>query len=701
MIEINEISLSLCERNLFDLLSFHFGEGISVIRGRSGSGKSLLLDLLLGYRKPDRGSVAYEKTFSISTLLTRRTDLLSNLSLEENIQALLGLEKLKSREYSHLCDLLSFKKSSMPLHELSGGEKKKAELIFVFLRDAEIYFLDEPFASLDVEATNRLLGFLIERAKSCSIIMADNSECGKNIPDARILDLEAKRRESLKDNALKESKISWEIGSPCRPSRKWIWISQWRSTPRFLWVGRIASFLLCVIALALALSVLPLDEGQNKLSGIVRSDRSTYFVDRMPPNYGDIDDTPFFSLVQRAPSEVSLSFTDDTGRYLFLSSPLLSEGVAGDQENGLRGEGGGVSIFKEGEQIVETLSYRILSTEEAERFRRDLPAVVLESIVALDRKVYYFSFDALDRVFLNGGFASLRALDGTSFGEVNDWAIPTSSSGRGYDNFIFSNQPDGLDFAPVVVEEREGISPVQVPWDLVPRNDGSSEPSFQIDKSTDGAVHITRDFLLNMLLWNRDGKGYRMIMEKAFALKQGYSLETPYPVGTSSFQLPIFIMLTSLFGFFFLTDVILWSISPSRERKNRKGRREVLRYEKGRRRLSYSFPLSAAGLVTGFSLSLLAYGLGIIGFNQYYFQSSFDRGVDLSLYKRDMFYDQFYRDPAFIEKTFGYWKVEDYAYADFTPMILVALAIVVLLSFLAFVPEVITHDRSEKSFQKL
>lgn len=169
MIQVVDVYRSFGRQQVFKGLNLQVNKGeILAIVGRSGSGKTVMLKLLIGLLRPDRGQVLIEGT-DITKLYARRLDrvrerfgmlfqggaLFDSMTVFDNVAfPLREKTKLSEAEIAAAVQQMLEKVGLADMGykfsaELSGGMKKRAALARALITGPSIVLFDEPTTGLD------------------------------------------------------------------------------------------------------------------------------------------------------------------------------------------------------------------------------------------------------------------------------------------------------------------------------------------------------------------------------------------------------------------------------------------------------------------------------------------------------------------------------------------------------------------------
>lgn len=162
----------------FDENSFHLQaslptKGISAIFGRSGAGKTTLINLVSGLVQPDSGHIRFngrtifDSKQGVDIAIEKReigyvfqdARLFPHLSVERNLRY--GVTNFDSNYFNEIVTLLAIEPllSRYP-SSLSGGEKQRVAIGRALLSKPKVLLMDEPLASLDNPRKRELMPFL-------------------------------------------------------------------------------------------------------------------------------------------------------------------------------------------------------------------------------------------------------------------------------------------------------------------------------------------------------------------------------------------------------------------------------------------------------------------------------------------------------------------------------------------------------------
>ncbi|WFB50130.1 molybdenum ABC transporter ATP-binding protein ModC [Vibrio coralliilyticus] len=157
-------------------------KGITAIFGRSGAGKTSLIDVVAGLRTPDQGEITvsgktlYSSQSKINVSAHKRrvgyvfqeSRLFPHYRVKGNL--LYGVRELDQQHFDKVIKLLALEPllKRYPI-QLSGGEKQRVAIGRALLSKPEILLMDEPLASLDIPRKREVLPFLEQLASEIEI----------------------------------------------------------------------------------------------------------------------------------------------------------------------------------------------------------------------------------------------------------------------------------------------------------------------------------------------------------------------------------------------------------------------------------------------------------------------------------------------------------------------------------------------------
>ncbi|MFD3259204.1 ABC transporter ATP-binding protein [Paenibacillus lentus] len=156
-------------------LSIHPGEVIGII-GPNGAGKSTTLDLLLGLRSPDKGTVEYwcHEPYRHIGVQLQSTPFFPGYSALENMRlfaAFYGV-RLKTDAILDILERCGLKDAAKTdANRLSGGQQKRLAIAMTLVHNPSLVFLDEPTAALDPRARREIRELIAKLADNGTSIV--------------------------------------------------------------------------------------------------------------------------------------------------------------------------------------------------------------------------------------------------------------------------------------------------------------------------------------------------------------------------------------------------------------------------------------------------------------------------------------------------------------------------------------------------
>lgn len=215
LIELRNVSKRFDPLVVLNQLSLEIEEGESlVIIGASGSGKSVMLKLIVGLLEPDEGEIIFDghRIHGLSErqlvpiriqfgFLFQMGALFDSMTVEENIAFPLIEHTSKSAsEIDRLVDeklalvALQNVRRQMPA-QLSGGQRKRVALARAIALDPRVILYDEPTTGLDpirADVINELILKLQRELKVTSVVVTHDMHSAFKVADRIVMLYEGK-----------------------------------------------------------------------------------------------------------------------------------------------------------------------------------------------------------------------------------------------------------------------------------------------------------------------------------------------------------------------------------------------------------------------------------------------------------------------------------------------------------------------------
>ncbi|WP_406494873.1 ABC-F family ATP-binding cassette domain-containing protein [Streptomyces sp. NBC_00846] len=166
--DLEDVTVQAGPKTLLTHLTWQLGPGDRIgLVGVNGAGKTSLLRALAeaartqGDTQPAAGKVVVGKTVRLAYLSQEVHELNPNLRVLEAVQQVrdrVDLGKGREMTAGQLCEQFGFSKEKQwtPVGDLSGGERRRLQILRLLMDEPNVLFLDEPTNDLDIETLTQL-----------------------------------------------------------------------------------------------------------------------------------------------------------------------------------------------------------------------------------------------------------------------------------------------------------------------------------------------------------------------------------------------------------------------------------------------------------------------------------------------------------------------------------------------------------------
>ncbi len=158
VVDLENVSVSYGDKSVLKEVTWRIAPGERTgILGVNGAGKSTLLSLVAGSLLPTSGRVKRGKTIKVATL-TQQLFELEDI-WDDRVSEVIGRQKStyvtggKEMTPGQLLERVGFSSAqlSTPVKDLSGGQKRRLQLLLILLSEPNVLILDEPTNDLDTD----------------------------------------------------------------------------------------------------------------------------------------------------------------------------------------------------------------------------------------------------------------------------------------------------------------------------------------------------------------------------------------------------------------------------------------------------------------------------------------------------------------------------------------------------------------------
>ncbi|MBP3809554.1 MAG: ATP-binding cassette domain-containing protein [Clostridiales bacterium] len=176
---LNNICKSYDGRKVLDNFCYEFtSDAPVVIEGESGIGKTTLLRIITGLEKPDSGEIIFE---GISRESVRFAPVFQEIRLIDKLDAVSNV-KLAAREvsdddiYSNLNSLIPSEELRKKVRDLSGGTRRRVEIVRACLSPSDVLIMDEPLTGLDDDNAAKVVSYIKDNLSGRIFITSSHSD---------------------------------------------------------------------------------------------------------------------------------------------------------------------------------------------------------------------------------------------------------------------------------------------------------------------------------------------------------------------------------------------------------------------------------------------------------------------------------------------------------------------------------------------
>ena len=201
ILEVENLSKRFGDKVLLDHFTYTFKrlDRVGLI-GKNGMGKTTLLNMLIGETRPDSGKISAGGTVQFGYYTQTELNMADNQRVIDVVQEVAEVMKLADGQTITASQLLHHflfdrQKQYDFVAKLSGGEKRRLQLLLVLVQNPNFLILDEPTNDLDITTLNVLEEFLLNFPGCVIIVTHDRYFMDRLVDHVFVLEGQGKVRD--------------------------------------------------------------------------------------------------------------------------------------------------------------------------------------------------------------------------------------------------------------------------------------------------------------------------------------------------------------------------------------------------------------------------------------------------------------------------------------------------------------------------
>ena len=181
-IQLQDICKSVSGKEILKNINWEIGsDDCFLLTGPGGSGKTMLLRLILGLEKPDSGSVNllgdYKYASVNAGVVFQEDRLCEQFSAVENV-AMVNARLSEMVAEEELVKFLPRERLFIPVSELNETERRLVVMIRACIIPSDLLLLDEPFRGMDDALRSRAIAYIRDKAGHKGIVFVQQDDSG-------------------------------------------------------------------------------------------------------------------------------------------------------------------------------------------------------------------------------------------------------------------------------------------------------------------------------------------------------------------------------------------------------------------------------------------------------------------------------------------------------------------------------------------